>query len=130
MGPTRSKCQKIPQKKVVKAGLKVRLKPILDKGKQNILVDDSLILKVPKGAGGTENTIAPTVSQIDYMDETDMQALSSKITEAWQTSKITTLAQLAAMLNLNIELKPVWDSGKQDISVEESLRKKINIDIK
>ena len=64
------------------------------------------------------------------MDEAEMQALNSQITEAWQSSKITSLSQLASMLNFNIELKPVWDNGIQNISVEESLRKKMNIDIK
>ena len=122
--------QKIPQKRVVKADLRLRLKPIPDKGKQNIIADDSLILKVPKGVGGKENTIAPSVSKIDDMYESEMQELNSQITEVWQSSKVTTLAQLAAMLNLNIELKPVWDNGKQDISVGESLRKIMNIDIK
>ncbi len=122
--------QKIPQKSMVKADIRVRLKAISDKGKQNIVTDDSLILKVPKGESGRENTFAPSVSQIDDMDEAEMQALNSQITEVWQSSKITTLGQLATMLNLNIELKPVWDIGKQDISVEESLRKKMNIDIK
>ena len=122
--------QKIPQKRVVKADLRLRLKPYPDKGKQNIVADDSLILKVPKEEGGEENTIAPSVSQIDDMDEAEMQALNSQITELWHSSKITTLVQLAAMLNIKIELKPVWDIGKQNISVEESLRKKMNIDIK
>ncbi len=122
--------QKIPQKTVVKSDLKVRLKPYPDKGKQNIVADDSLILKVPKGEGGKENTIAPSGSQIDDMDEAEMQALNSQITELWQSSKITTLAQLASMLNIKIKLKPVWDIGKQNILVEESLRKKMNIDIK
>jgi hypothetical protein len=122
--------QKITQKTMVKADLRVRLKPIPDKGKQNILADDSLILKVSKGESGKENTIVPSVSQTDDMVEAEMQALNSQITKQWQSSKITTLGQLASMLNLNIKLKPVWDNGKQDISVEESLRKKMNIDIK
>ena len=122
--------QNISQKTLVKTDLRVRLKPITDRGKQYIVADDSLILKVPKGEGGKQNTIAPSVSQIDEMNEAEMQALNSQITEVWQSSKITTLAQLSAMLNLNIELKPVWDNGIQNISVEESLRKKMNIDIK
>jgi hypothetical protein len=122
--------QKITQKTMVKADLRVRLKPIPDKGKQNILADDSLILKVSKGESGKENTIVPSVSQTDDMVEAEMQALNSQITKQWQSSKITTLGQLASMLNLNIKLKPVWDNGKQHISVTESLRKKMNIDIK
>ncbi len=122
--------QNIPQKTLVKADLRVRLKPIPDKGKQNIDADDSLILKVSKEEGGKQNTIAPSVSQIDEMNEVEMQELNSQITKVWQSSKITSLAQLVAMLNLKIELKSVWDNGKQEISVKESLRKKMNIDIK